>query len=198
MLFMKKILIATSNAHKVKEVKDILDSLNYNVELLTPKDMNPKSSDEPIENGKSFKENSYIKAKFYYDLYHMPTIADDSGICIDYYDGKPGIYSARWLSELSYKEKILKITNDLKGSKNRGAQFVCGITYIDDNQTLYFEGVLNGAVANSPAGEQGFGYDPIFIIDGQDKTTAELGEDFKKYNSHRALALRKMVAYFEK
>ena len=195
---MKKILIATSNAHKVKEVKDIFDSLNFSVQLLTPKDLDPNNSNEPIEDGKSFKDNSYIKAKFYYDLYHMPTIADDSGICIDFYDGKPGIYSARWLKELSYKEKNIKITSELEGSNNRGAQFVCGITYIDDNQTLYFEGVLNGSIAFKPQGEEGFGYDPIFIIDGQSKTTAELGEEFKKYNSHRALALRKLVEYFEK
>ena len=195
---MKKILIATSNAHKVKEVKDIFDSLNFSVQLLTPKDLDPNNSNEPIEDGNSFKDNSYIKAKFYYDLYHMPTIADDSGICIDFYDGKPGIYSARWLKELSYKEKNIKITSELEGSNNRGAQFVCGITYIDDNQTLYFEGVLNGSIAFKPQGEEGFGYDPIFIIDGQSKTTAELGEEFKKYNSHRALALRKLVAYFEK
>ncbi len=195
---MKKILIATSNTHKVKEVKDIFDSLNFDVELITPKDLDPYNKNEPVEDGDSFKENSYIKAKFYYDLYHIPTIADDSGICIDFYDGKPGIYSARWLKELSYKEKNEKITNDLKDSDNRGAQFVCGITYIDDDQTLYFEGILKGNIANKPQGLEGFGYDPIFIIDGQSKTTAELGEDFKKYNSHRALALRKLVEYFEK
>lgn len=198
MIFMKKILIATSNAHKVKEVKDIFDSLNFKVELITPRDLDPNLKDEPIEDGDSFKANSYIKAKFYYDLYHMPTIADDSGICIDFYDGKPGIYSARWLSNLSYKEKNEKITSELKGSNNRGGQFVCGITYIDNDETLYFEGVLNGSIADTPQGIEGFGYDPIFIIDGQTKTTAQLGEDFKKYNSHRALALRKLVEYFEK
>ncbi len=195
---MKKILIATSNAHKVKEVKDIFDSLNFEVELITPKDLDPINLNEPVEDGSSFKENSYIKAKYYYDLYHMPTIADDSGICIDFYDGKPGIYSARWLKELSYKEKNIKITDELKNSTNRGAQFVCGITYIDDSQSLYFEGVLKGSIADAPHGAEGFGYDPIFIIDGQSKTTAELGEEFKKYNSHRALALRKLVEYFEK
>ena len=198
MVYMKKILIATSNAHKVKEVKDIFDSLNFDVELFTPKDLDPSNHNEPVEDGNSFKENSYIKAKFYYDLYHMPTIADDSGICIDFYDGKPGIYSARWLKELSYKEKNIKITNELRGSKNKGAQFVCGITYIDNEQTLYFEGILKGSIADKPCGEEGFGYDPIFIIDGQTKTTAQLGEDFKKYNSHRALALGKLVDYFEK
>ena len=196
---MKKILIATSNKHKVSEVKDILDSLNFKCELVTP-DILAKGRDigEPIEDGNSFKENSYKKAKFYYDLFKMPTIADDSGICIDFYDGKPGIYSARWLSDLSYIEKNNKICKEMKDSTNRGAKFVCNITYIDENGVRYYEGILNGSISDMPRGVDGFGYDPIFIVDGQTKTTAELGEEFKKYNSHRALALRKMVLDFEK
>ena len=196
---MKKILIATSNAHKVSEVKDILASLNYEVDLITPKHLaNGKDIGEPVEDGSTFKENSYKKAKFYYDLFKMPTIADDSGICIDFYDGKPGIYSARWLSELSYKDKNNKICDEMKDSTNRGAQFVCGITYIDDNGVSYYEGVINGQIAKMPMGEEGFGYDPIFVQEGQTLSTAQLGEEYKKYNSHRALALRKMVEDFEK
>ncbi len=196
---MKKILIATSNAHKVSEVKDILASLNMEVDLVTPKELaNGEKIGEPVEDGSTFKENSYKKAKFYYDLFKMPTLADDSGICIDFYDGKPGIYSARWLSELSYKEKNEKICTEMKGSSNRGAKFVCGITYIDEDGSRYYEGVLKGKIADWPMGEEGFGYDPIFIGEGQDKSTALLGEEYKKYNSHRALALRKMVEDFEK
>ncbi len=196
---MKKILIATSNAHKVSEVKDILASLNYEVDLITPKQLaNGKDIGEPVEDGSTFKENSYKKAKFYYDLFKMPTIADDSGICIDFYDGKPGIYSARWLSKLSYKDKNNKICDEMKDSTNRGAQFVCGITYIDDNGVSYYEGVINGQIAKMPMGEEGFGYDPIFVQEGQTLSTAQLGEEYKKYNSHRALALRKMVEDFEK
>lgn len=196
---MKKILIATSNAHKVSEVKDILASLNFDVDLVTPKQMaEGKDLGEPIEDGNTFKENSYKKAKFYYDLFKMPTIADDSGICIDFYDGKPGIHSARWLSELSYKDKNEKICNEMKGSDNRGAQFVCGITYIDEDGVRYYEGVIKGKIADAPMGLEGFGYDPIFVQDGQTKSTALLGEEYKKYNSHRALALRKMVEDFEK
>ncbi len=196
---MKKILIATSNAHKVSEVKDILASLNMEVDLVTPKELaNGEKIGEPVEDGSTFKENSYKKAKFYYDLFKMPTLADDSGICIDFYDGKPGIYSARWLSELSYKEKNEKICTEMKDSSNRGAKFVCGITYIDEDGARYYEGVLKGKIADWPMGEEGFGYDPIFIGEGQDKSTALLGEEYKKYNSHRALALRKMVEDFEK
>ncbi len=190
--------MATGNLHKISEVKDILNSLNVEVEIVSPKQLDP-SCDEPVEDGKTFKDNSYIKAKYYHDLFNLPTIADDSGICIDYYDGAPGIYSARWMPELSYEEKNKKITNDLKGSDNRGAQFVCGITYIDEfGNVSYHEGVLEGKIADAPSGTKGFGYDPVFVMNGQELTMADLGEEFKKYNSHRALALRKLVESLEK
>ena len=195
---MKKILMATGNLHKISEVKDILNSLNVEVEIVSPKQLDP-GCDEPVEDGKTFKDNSYIKAKYYHDLFNLPTIADDSGICIDYYDGAPGIYSARWMPELSYEEKNKKITDDLKGSDNRGAQFVCGITYIDElGNVSYHEGVLEGKIADAPSGTKGFGYDPVFVMNGQELTMADLGEEFKKYNSHRALALRKLVESLEK
>lgn len=195
---MKKILMATGNLHKISEVKDILNSLNVEVEIVSPKQLDP-SCDEPVEDGKTFKDNSYIKAKYYHDLFNLPTIADDSGICIDYYDGAPGIYSARWMPEMSYEEKNKKITSDLKGSDNRGAQFVCGITYIDEfGNVSYHEGILEGKIADVPSGTKGFGYDPVFVMNGQELTMADLGEEFKKYNSHRALALRKLVESLEK
>ena len=190
--------MATGNLHKISEVKDILNSLNVEVEIVSPKQLDP-SCDEPVEDGKTFKDNSYIKAKYYHDLFNLPTIADDSGICIDFYDGAPGIYSARWMPELSYEEKNKKITDDLKGSDNRGAQFVCGINYIDEfGNVSYHEGVLEGKIADVPSGTKGFGYDPVFVMNGQELTMADLGEEFKKYNSHRALALRKLVESLEK
>lgn len=194
---MKKILMATGNLHKIVEVKDILNSLDIDVEIVSPKQLDPNCK-EPIEDGTSFKENSYIKAKYYYDLFKLPTIADDSGICIDFYDGKPGIYSARWMADLSYEERNKKITDEMKDSNKRNASFVCGITYIENDDVHYYEGVLEGKIADTPSGTKGFGYDPIFVMNGQNKTMADLGEEFKKYNSHRALALRKMVANLEK
>ena len=194
---MKKILMATGNQHKFNEVKDILTSLNFNYEIISLGQLD-MLIEEPLENGTSFKENSYIKAKYYHDLSKLPTIADDSGICIDFYNGKPGIYSARWMNGLAYEKRNKKIIEEMKDSDNRKARFICGITFIDDDKTFYYEGVLNGKIADAPYGNKGFGYDPIFVVDGQNKTLAQLGEEYKKYHSHRALALRRMVQDFEK
>lgn len=193
---MKKILIATGNAHKIQEFKDILKYLNVEVELISPKDLG--SYEEPIENGKTYEENSYIKAKFFYDKFHLPTIADDSGVEIDFYDGKPGIYSARFLGDMSYRDRNIYITNEMKGSENRGASFHCVITYIENDIVNYYKGTLYGKIANEPKGDEGFGYDPIFICNGFNSTNAQLGQDFKNHHSHRALALRKWAKDFEK
>lgn len=193
---MKTILIATGNAHKVQEFKDILDILNIDVKLISPKDFNDYS--EPEENGSSYQENSYIKAKYYYDKYHYPTLADDSGVEIDFFGGKPGIYSARFLSDMSTKERNLYITDLMKDSKKRNASFHCVLTYIENDVVKTYEGILNGKIAQKPIGEEGFGYDPIFIADGFETTNAALGQDFKNRHSHRAMALRKWASDFEK
>lgn len=192
---MKKILVATGNPNKVIEFKEITDDLGLDIEYVCPKDFNDDS--EPNENGNTYKENSYIKAKYYYDKYHLPTIADDSGIEIDFYDGKPGIHSARWMKELSYKDRNTKITEEMKNSSNRGASFHCAITYIENDIVKQYEGIVKGSIADSIKGDKGFGYDPIFITDGQTLSNGELGDDFKKKYSHRALALRKWAKDYE-
>lgn len=182
-------MVATGNDHKIEEFKAILNNLGVNVELISPKDFNDDS--EPVEDGNSYQENSYIKAKYYYDKYHYPTIADDSGVEIDFYDGKPGIYSARFLSDMNYKERNEYITNEMKDSNNRNASFHCVITYIEDDIVKNYEGILYGKIAQKPKGNEGFGYDPIFIADGFNDTNASLGQEFKNNHSHRAIALRK-------
>ena len=192
---MKTIMIATGNPHKVKEFKEIFDVFELEINLVSPKDYNDDS--EPIEDGNSYKENSLIKAKFFYDKYHIPTLADDSGIEIDFYDGKPGIYSARFLKDMSYEEKNIYITNEMKGSNNRGARFMCCVTYIENDEIYSFEGILNGTISDVPVGDEGFGYDPIFIPNGYNTTNAVLGQEFKNTHCHRAIALRKWADFFE-
>lgn len=194
---MEKILIATGNKHKVQEFKNILSNMNLDIDLVCPADFNDDS--EPEENGKTYAENSYIKAKYYFDKYHLPTLADDSGIEIDFYNGAPGIYSARFLSGKSYREKNLYILEEMKNSTNRKAFFKCYVTYIDlDGKSETYEGIVEGNISKEISGVEGFGYDPIFIPVGETKTNAELGQEFKDKNSHRSIALRKWAKDFEK
>lgn len=193
---MKKIFIATGNTHKIEEFSDIFKTMNLDVELISPKDFNDNS--EPVEDGKTYEENSYIKAKYWYDKYHYPTIADDSGVEIDFFDGKPGIYSARFLDGKSYREKNDYITCQMKGSTNRGASFHCAVTYIENDEVKTYKGIVYGTIADKPMGTEGFGYDPIFITNGYDKTNALMGQQFKNEHSHRAMALRKWAEDFEK
>ncbi|MDO4500155.1 MAG: RdgB/HAM1 family non-canonical purine NTP pyrophosphatase [Erysipelotrichaceae bacterium] len=192
---MEKLFIATGNAHKITEFKEIFKTLGLEFDVVCPKDFNDDS--EPNENGNSYAENSYIKAKYYYDKYKIPTIADDSGIEIDFYDGKPGIYSARFLPELNYKDKNNHILNEMRGSDNRGASFHCLATYIKDDVAKSYEGILYGHIADIQDGSKGFGYDPIFVAEGQTETNAVLGEEFKNKYSHRAIALGKWAKDLE-
>lgn len=190
---MKKLFIASNNPHKLEEIRDILEQNGVSIELLCPKDMG--YTQEPVEDGNTFAENAYIKAKFYHDLCCLPTIADDSGICIDHFDGKPGIHSARFLPEMDYPQKCAYIVEQMKDVKdNRGAQFYDCLCFIDGQGTVrYYEGVNQGEIAYEPAGDKGFGYDPIFLIPQYNKTEAELGEDYKNEYSHRAKALKKWI-----
>lgn len=189
---MKKLFIASNNKHKLEEIRDILKRNGVEVEIYTPADFNFTS--EPVEDGTTFEENAYIKAKFYHERVNMPTIADDSGICIDYLDGKPGIHSARFLPEMSYPEKCNYIVEMMKDVNKRGAQFVDCLCFIDiNNEVNYYKGINEGEIAKEVKGDKGFGYDPIFLIPKYNMTEAELGEDYKNEYSHRAKALKEWI-----
>lgn len=189
-----KLFVATSNAHKLHEIKEILKEFGMEVELLCPKDINDNS--EPIEDGKTFKENASIKANFWFNKTHLPTIADDSGICIEYLNNFPGIYSARFMNKFSYFEKNSLIIKALSDAPTRKASFHAGLSYIDENgEEVIFEGILNGEIADKIHGENGFGYDPIFFLKEYGKTTAELSPEEKNRVSHRYLALRQWAEY---
>lgn len=189
---MNKLFVASNNQSKIKEIKMILLENNLNTQIVCPNDY--EDSEEPIEDGTSFSENSYIKAKFYHDKYHLPTIADDSGICIDFFDGKPGIHSARFLNSLNYVEKNDFILYLMKNANNRNARFIADICYIDENDKVYhYEGINEGEIALEQKGNEGFGYDPIFLIPEYNKTEAELGDKYKNKFSHRAKALKRWI-----
>ncbi len=160
------------------------------------------TKNEPIENGKSFKDNALIKARFASELtsHCYPTIADDSGICIDNLDGAPGIFSARWAYKKNYNlafEKIKKHLNEKKLDLNgQHAKFVCVLALIDKKKNeFFFKGTLKGKVVFPPRGNNGFGYDPIFVPLNFNKTLAQFSSSFKNSISHRKKALVKLLKH---
>jgi XTP/dITP diphosphohydrolase len=190
---MLKIVLATSNNGKLQEIKYKLKE--YPVVLESLKDY--PEIPEIKETGNTYKENALIKARTVAEWTNLPAIADDSGLEIDYLDKKPGIYSARWgKTDQQRIEKIIKVLQDTK-RQQRSARFVCAMGMIipETNKQKYFltEGVCSGKIILIQQGNAGFGYDPIFIPDGYDRTFAQLGKDVKNVISHRAIALDKMI-----
>lgn len=183
-----KLVIATANKHKLIEIQNIFKD--------SAKEILPMPSDigEIIEDGNSFIENSLIKAKAVYNHTKLPSLADDSGICINALNGEPGIYSARYGGEnLGYKEKMQMILDKLKNKNDRTAYFITSaVCVLDDNYYIALEGIVNGVIVESPKGFDGFGYDPIFKPNGYDITYAEMTLEQKNSMSHRSIAMNKM------
>ena len=176
---MKELIFVTHNAHKSEEVKAIVGN-NFNVKNLSDINM----FDEIPETGSTFKENALQKAQYLYDKLKCNCFADDSGLSVDALNGEPGVLSARYAGEPSNSQRNTeKLLNVLKDETNRKAQFITVIAVILDGKTYFFEGIIHGTITKSPQGEGGFGYDPIFIPDGYDKTFAEAiaMEKFKQF-----------------
>lgn len=190
-----KIIIATQNPHKVEEIKEIAKLFNFDKAEFLPID-NSLNFD-PVENGATFEENSYIKAKEANRLTGEYTLADDSGLCVNALDGAPGIHSARYAK--TPEKRIEKLLEALKNSQDRSAKFVCSMTLINpDGETVFISrGECLGKIALTRSGVNGFGYDPVFIVDGTEKTMAEMTEDEKNAISHRSLALQKVFDYLK-
>ena len=191
---MKEILIATGNAHKVEEFKEMLEPMGYQIKSL--KDL--ETSIEIDETGTTFEENSMIKAMTLHKALGCAVMADDSGLMVDAMDGAPGVYSARFMGEdTSYDIKNQYIIDQVKG-KERGAQFVCVISYVEsDGTATSYKGVVRGEINDCILGEKGFGYDPIFYYPPYQTTLANVSEDMKNAVSHRGIALRKCVEYMK-
>jgi len=189
---MYKIVLATSNPHKVEEINAITQGLG--VEFVMP----PEGFD-PVEDADTFEENALIKAQDAHKLTNMPTLADDSGLCVDFLNGGPGIYSARYAN--TAKGRIEKLLNELKDvpEENRGAKFVCAMALLDENGEVLFSdrGECFGKIGYEPKGQNGFGYDPVFIVKDTGLAMAELPEEEKNSISHRGLALQKLIKYLQ-
>ena len=191
-----EIILATNNAHKLQEVRKILSPHKITVYGLNDVNLKPKDVEENADN---YFGNALIKAKSVQELTTMPIIADDSGLEIEAMDNQPGIKSARYAAEAGgHPKAIEKILEFLKDKDNRKARFVCDIVLLNvENKPLLFEGICEGRVANKPSGKEGFGYDPIFIPNGEKETFAELGEEIKNNLSHRGRALKKLLTYLK-
>ena len=195
---MKRMIFATGNENKMVEIREILGDLP--LEILSMKQAGIRADIE--ENGTSFEENALIKAREVCRLAGEMVLADDSGLEIDYLNGEPGIYSARYMGEnTSYRVKNKNLMERLEGVPNekRTARFVCAIAAVfPDGKELVVRGTVEGIIGYEERGENGFGYDPIFYLPERGLTTAELPPEEKISISHRGNALRKMKELLEK
>ena len=189
---MIEIVLASSNAHKVEEINAIANAHGINF-------IKVKEGFNPIENGKTFEENSYIKAKEASLLMNSYALADDAGLCVDALNGAPGIYSARYAQ--TQQEKISKLLTEIKNvnDNKRTAHFVCAMTLTNAKGQIVYstKGICNGKIAYKPYGNGGFGYDPIFEVDGLNRTMAEFTLNEKNTLSHRAKALLPMIEWIK-
>ncbi|MDC1281567.1 RdgB/HAM1 family non-canonical purine NTP pyrophosphatase [Methylophilaceae bacterium] len=189
---MQKIIIATNNDKKLNEIKSLMHISNINFCSLS--DLNIDSCPEPFD---TFIENALAKARHASKNTGLPAIADDSGICVDALEGKPGIRSARYASlTATDKENITKLLENLNGETNRKAHFYCSMVFVRhylDPEPLITEGIWAGEILKSPQGSNGFGYDSIFLDFKTEKSSAELAPDIKNRISHRAQALQKLT-----
>ena len=192
-----KLIFATGNKDKMDEIREIMGDLGFEVSSMKEEGI----ESDPDENGNTFEENALIKAKAVHEIakekgIEAIVLADDSGLEIDCLGKEPGVYSARYLGrETPYKEKNLNLIKrvDETGDKDRTARFVCAVAAVfPDGETKVVRGTIEGTVAKTPSGNNGFGYDPIFYVPKFGCTTADLTNAEKNKVSHRGNALRLM------
>ena len=188
---MKELILASNNAHKVEEIKSILDDYK----ILTLKDI--VYYEDIIEDGTTFEENALIKARTIAKYSGKAAIADDSGLSVALLDGRPGVYSARYSKEQSDEKNIEKVLEELNGEKSK-AKFVSVIALVrPDGSEITFRGECHGEIIFEKRGSNGFGYDPVFYVPSLEKTFAELTPEQKNSISHRKESLEKFSKYLK-
>ena len=194
---MKEIILATNNQNKVREMKQKLSAFGINVLSQSEAGVNI----DVEETGETFKENAEIKATAIYELLKKPVIADDSGLCIDFLDGAPGVHSHRFAGEnatdLDRINIVLEKLKDVPLEK-RTARFRCCVCYIDENgEKHFFEDKAEGIIGYEPKGTNGFGFDPVFHYEGDERSFAEYSPEEKNAVSHRGKAVAQFIRYIE-
>lgn len=192
---LKELIFASHNKGKIKEIRELLAPLN-----ITVKTSDDIEIPDVEETGTTFAENSLLKSSAIAKMTGIACIADDSGLCVDALNGAPGVYSARYAPNRDFDKGMEKLLTEMKESSNksRSAHFSCVISLAyPDGKYEIFEGRVDGHIAEKKQGNGGFGYDPLFIPDGFDKSFAELGSEIKNNISHRARAMQKLLAYLK-
>ncbi len=187
---MQELVIASNNKGKIKEIKEMVTG----IQLLSLRDIDFTAEiEEPYD---TFKENAHIKANTIHQLSGKNVFADDSGICVNALNGAPGVHSARYGGEpRTDGANNSKLLEELEGKNDRSAYYKAVICLIWYGEVHYFEGTCEGTILEAPSGEGGFGYDPLFVPDGYDKSFAEFASEEKNAISHRGKAVRAMVAF---
>ena len=182
------LLIGTHNNGKFKEISKLL---HKKIKTISPKSLEIES---PKETGKTFKENSELKANFFYKKSKLVSLSDDSGIEILALNKKPGIYSARWAKKSgSFKKTMISILKKIKNKKNRKARFICSLSIkLNNIKTITSIGVINGHISHKILGNKGFGYDPIFIPSRSRLTFGQISRSQKMKIDHRSIAFKKL------
>lgn len=186
----KKVVIATTNNHKLEEIKQIAGDIGIEF-VCAPEGF------KPVESGATYTENAYIKAREAALLTGMYALGDDTGLCVEAMGGAPGLYSARFANTAKGRiTKLLDILEEVPEEK-RGAKFVCSMVLVDPEgkKLKGVDGSVYGSIATKPKGSKGFGYDPIFYLPAYDKTMAQLPANIKNEISHRAMAMKPVIEY---
>ena len=188
---MKKIVFATNNNHKLDEIRKITTG---RIEILSLSDINCNEDIE--ETGTTLEENALIKARYIKNKYGYDCFADDTGLEVEALNGEPGVYSSRYAGEqCNSQDNMNKLISALQGADNRNAQFRTVIAAILNDKEHLFEGVVKGQITTEKHGNNGFGYDPVFMPSGYNQTFGELSDEIKNGISHRAVAMEKFIAF---
>ncbi len=188
---METLVFATNNKHKLEEVQNIISN---NIKILSLADIN--CHDDIPETADTLEGNALLKAKFINEIYGYDCFADDTGLEVEVLNNAPGVYSARYAGENHDAEANMnKLLNEMQGQENRKARFRTVISLILNKKEYIFEGIINGSIIPVKRGNNGFGYDPIFVPDGYTQTFAEMGNEIKNKISHRALAVKELTTF---
>lgn len=191
-----KLLFATHNPHKAKEIRDIFLSSGSALEITSLVELG--DMEEIVESGDTLVENALIKAREGYARHGLDCFADDTGLEVEALNGRPGVYSARYAGlECRAEDNIQKLLGELQGIQNRSARFRTVVALILDGKEHLFEGVVNGQIIDHKTGAEGFGYDPIFQPNGYSITFGEMSESEKNKISHRGMGIQKLIAFLK-